>query len=172
MKFSRLMVLLLFVGCSTGKIVYDYDAKADFKKFQTFDFYDDVGDGMNALDIKRTIAVIEDQLKEKGFKKAKNPDFLINFISIKSELEDNNNVGIGIGGGRNVGFGVSGGITIGGKKISEELTIEFVNILDNQLFWEGTSTKKIKEKTTPEQRELYLQEVIRKMFEKYPPQKK
>jgi hypothetical protein len=171
MKLCRLFILLLLVSCSSGKVVYDYDIKTDFTQFKTFNFYDDVGAGMNELDMKRTRSIVEKELILKGFQKSETPDFLINFISNKTELEDNNNVGIGIGGGRNVGFGISGGITIGGKKLNEELIIEFVNTKDNQLFWQGISNKKIKEKIKPEERKLYLQEVIKKTFDKYPPSK-
>lgn len=172
MKFYQMLILLLLIGCTSGKVVYDYDSKVDFNAFKTFNFYDDAGDGMNDIDVKRAKQIIEKALLEKGFKKSDAPDFLINMISQKLDLEDNNQVGVGIGGGRNIGIGISGGITFGAKKIREAFTIEFVNSTDNTLFWEGTSNKKIKEKITPEERELYLKEVIRKIFEKYPPQKK
>ncbi|MFY0603646.1 MAG: DUF4136 domain-containing protein [Flavobacteriaceae bacterium] len=172
MKFFKLILMLLLVGCTSSKIVYDYDVKLDFNKFQTFNFYDDVGEGLNELDVKRILSVIEKELLFKGFKKSETPDFLINFTSLKTALEENNNVGIGIGGGRNVGFGISGGINLGGKKINEELTIEFVNAKNNQLFWQGISNKKIREKIKPEAREIYVKEIVKKIFEKYPPQKK
>lgn len=162
-------IAFLIVGCGSNKIVYDYDNKADFSSYKTFNFYDDAGDGMNDLDVKRAQTIIENELVRKGFRKAESPDFLINFTSQKLELEDNNSVGVGIGGGRNVGIGISGGITIGPKKIREEFTIEFVNAKNDQLFWQGTSVKKVKEKIKPEEREIYLKEVVKKTFEKYPP---
>jgi hypothetical protein len=165
-------MLFILIGCSSNKIVYDYDNQTDFEKFKTFDFYEDVGAGMNEIDAKRAKGIIEEELKAKGFKKSGNPDFLINFTSQKTALEDNNAVGVGIGGGRNVGIGISGGITIGAKKVNEEFIVEFVNTQDNQLFWQGISNKKIKEKITPEERVLYLQAILKKTFEQYPPKKK
>ena len=165
-------IVMLFVGCGSNKIVYDYDSKTDFTSFKTFNFYDDAGNGMNELDVKRAQVIIENELIRKGFKKVESPDFLINFTSQKMDLGENNNVGVGIGGGRNVGFGISAGIPIGPKKINEELTIEFVDTKTNELFWQGVSIKKIKEKIKPQEREVYLKEVVRKTFEKYPPSKK
>lgn len=172
MKLVRVLFLLVLFGCNSGKIVYDYDEKVDFSKFTTFNFYEDAGSGMNEIDAKRAEGIIESVLVSKGFKKSETPDFLINFSSQKMDLGDNNQVGVGIGGGRNVGIGISGGITIGSKKIREEFMIEFVNAKTDQLFWQGVSNKKIKEKIKPQEREVYLKEVIKKTFEKYPPNKK
>lgn len=172
MKVIRVILLLLLAGCTSSKIVYDYDSKADFNAFKTYNFYDDAGVGMNDIDVKRATQIIENVLNKKGFQKSDTPDFLINMISQKLDLEDNNQVGVGIGGGRNVGIGISGGISFGPKKIREEFTIEFVNSKNNQLFWEGTSNKKIKEKISPEEREVYLKEVIQKIVEGYPPKRK
>ncbi len=172
MKLVRILFLLVLFGCNSGKIVYDYDDKVDFNQFRTFNFYEDAGAGMNDIDAKRTARIIESALISKGFKKSEAPDFLINFSSQKMDAEDNNRVGVGIGGGRNVGIGISGGIAIGSKKIREEFMIEFVNAKNDQLFWQGVSNKKIKEKIKPQEREIYLKEVVQKTFEKYPPSKK
>lgn len=170
MKWFRLIIVVFLFGCSSNKILYDYDKKMNFEQFKTFDFYEDAGAGMSEIDTRRVTSIIEKELISKGFKKSENPDFLINFTSAKSELPDNNGVGVGIGGGgRNVGFGISTGISLGSKKINEEFVIEFVNATDNQLFWQGISNKKIKEKIKPEEREMYLQAVIKKTFEQYPP---
>ena len=51
-------MLLVLVGCSSGKIVYDYDIKTNFNQFKTFNFYDDAGNGMNELDVKRAQTII------------------------------------------------------------------------------------------------------------------
>ncbi len=93
-------------------------------------------------------------------------------ISKISENLNNNTIGIGIGsGGNNGGFGISGGIPIGGKKLNEELIIEFVNSKTDKVIWEGILNSKIKEKRKPEEKELHFQEVIKKILEKYPPKK-
>ncbi|QMU66336.1 MAG: DUF4136 domain-containing protein [Flavobacteriaceae bacterium] len=172
MEIYRWIVLLSVLGCTSGKVVYDYDVKTDFKKFKTFNFYDDVGGGLNELDIKRATVIIEKQLVDRGFQKSETPDFLINFISNRTESTDTNNVGIGVGGGNRVGFGISGGIAIGAKKEYEEFIVEFVNTENNQLFWQGISSKKVKVKMSPEEKERYRQLIVEKIFEKYPPSQK
>ena len=110
------------------------------------------------------------KLQQLGFSSFANPDFFINIKSKTSELQNNNTIGIGLGsGGINGGFGVSGGIPIGGKKLNEEFTIEFVNAENNTLFWEAILNSTIKEKRKPEQKALHFKEIISKILEKYPP---
>ena len=68
-----------------------------------------------------------------------------------------------------VGFGLSGGIPIGGKKLNEEFVIEFVNAKTDQVIWEGILNSTIKEKRTPEQKELHFNEIIKKILDTYSP---
>lgn len=169
MKNLKYIFILILFGCSSSKVVYDYDAKTDFSQYKTYDFFEDVGDGMNEIDARRFTASLEHQLDSLGLKKNSKPTFYINVISEKSEIS-NDNVGIGIGGGgRNVGFGISTGISIGGKKLNEKITIDFVDAKDNQLFWQGVLNIKVREKIKPEDRVVLVQNIIKKILDKYPP---
>lgn len=171
MKNLKYIFILVLFGCSSSKVVYDYDGKTDFSQYKTFDFFEDVGDGMNEIDARRFTSHIENQLDSLGLQKKSTPNFYINVISEKSEIA-NDNVGIGIGSiGRNVGFGISTGIPIGGKKINEKVTIDFVDAKDNQLFWQGILNIKVREKIKPEDRVLLVQDIVKKILEKYPPKK-
>ena len=130
MKKLKYIIVLLCFGCSSPKVVYDYDVKTNFSQYRTYHFFDDVGDGVNELDVKRFVSSIEYQLDSIGLKKSEKPDIYINIMSEKSELSNGNNVGIGIGsGGRNIGIGISTGITLEGRKINERITIDFVMII-------------------------------------------
>ena len=170
MKNLKFFFLFFLISCSSSKVITDYDSKTNFTRFKTFEFYDDNGDNLNELDVKRITSAIHQQLEIAGFKKAMKPDFFIYFDTKTSENQNNNTIGIGLGsGGRNGGIGISGGIPIGGKKVNEEISIRFIKASSNELFWEGSLTSTIKEKRTPEERILYLQEVIRKIISKYPP---
>lgn len=170
MRIIRFLLLLFLIGCSSSKVITDYDAKIDFTTFTSYNFYDDFGKGLNELDVKRITKAIDYHLKEKGFSKSEQPDFLINVIVNFTEAQNNNTIGIGIGsGGNNGGFGISGGIPIGGKKLNEELIIEFVNAKTNDIIWEGVLNSKVKEKRKPEEKVLHFNEVISKILLKYPP---
>ncbi len=161
----------MLFGCSASKVVYDYDVKTNFVEYKTYAFFEDAGDGLNELDVKRFARAIEHELDSLGLQKSSTPDFFINFISEKRELPKNNNVGIGVGGGRNVGIGISTGISFGGNKINERITIEFVSFANNQLFWEGLLNAKVREKIKPEEREQLVNELVKKILSKYPPSK-
>ena len=172
MKNLKYLFLALLMGCSTSKVMTDYDDDINFTEFKTFAFFEDVGKGLNELDIKRATLIMTTELNKLGLQESETPDFFINIISNITEVNNTNTIGIGVGsGGRNGGFGVSGGIPIGGKKMNEELIVEFVNANDNTLFWEAILNSTIKEKRKPEEKEIHFQEIITKILEKYPPKK-
>ena len=125
MKNIRYLLLFFLMACSSTKVVYDYDVKTNFNTYKTFSFFEDVGAGLNNLDVNRLISILETELIQLGFQKAELPDFYINFSAKKEELRKNENVSVGIGsGGGNVGFGIFGGIPIGGKKLLEKIKVE------------------------------------------------
>lgn len=166
-----MIALFLIMGCSSSKVVYDYDTKTDFSKYTTYHFFDDVGKGLNELDVKRFTRSIEAVLDSLQIQKSEKPRFFINVISEKSEIE-RDDIGVGIGGGgRNVGIGISTGISFGGKKINERITLEFVDSDSNLLFWQGTLDVKVREKIKPQDRVVLVNEIIKKMLSKYPPKR-
>ncbi|PQJ82597.1 DUF4136 domain-containing protein [Polaribacter glomeratus] len=166
MKNLKYLFFILLMSCSSAKVMTDFDNAINFSDFKTYGYYEDVGKGLNELDIKRVISALNLEMEQNGFADLDNPDFFINITSKISESRNRNSIGIGLGNG---GFGLSGGIPIGGKKLNEEFVIEFVNSKTNQVIWEGILNSKIKEKRTPEEKEAHFQKVITKILEKYPP---
>ena len=173
MKYLKVLLLFLIVACSSPKIVYDYDTQENFDQYKTFKFFEDAGNGLTDFDITRIKTAIENQLSKQGIKQDSVPDFFINFSTKERKENSRNTVGVGIGGGGgNVGFGISGGIPIGGKRINQQLTIDFVSAEEDQLFWQSISESLLKEKTKPEERTKHYQTLITKVFSTYPPKKK
>ncbi|ARV16659.1 DUF4136 domain-containing protein [Polaribacter sp. SA4-12] len=173
MKALKFLFLLIFVSCSSSKVVVDYDDKTDFSIFKTFDFYEDNGESLNDFDINRISDAILQNLKTVGLQQDIKPDFFIYFDAKISEKQNNNTIGIGIGSAsRNGGIGVSGGIPIGGEKLIEDISIRFIAATSNELFWEGSLSSSIKKKRTPEKRKLYITEVIAEILQNYPPKNK
>lgn len=168
MKNLKYLFFILLMSCSSAKVMTDFDTTINFSDFKTFSFYEDVGQGLNELDVNRVISTLKFEMKQRTFKEVENPDFFINVTSKISENRNSNSIGIGLGNG---GFGLSGGIPIGGKKLNEEFVIEFVNSKTDQVIWEGILNSKIKEKRTPEQKELHFNEIIKKILDTYPPNK-
>ncbi|WP_282073979.1 DUF4136 domain-containing protein [Polaribacter atrinae] len=169
MKKVQYFILLLLMSCSTSKVITDYDENTNFSKYKTYAFFDDIGTGLNEFDVDRAADALFDEMELLGFKEVETPDFYINFKAKTAAPKVTNTIAIGLGsGGRNGGFGVSGGIPIGGKKLDEEITVEFVDAKTNELFWEGILTSTIKEKRKPEDRVAYFKEVVREILQKYP----
>ena len=169
MRQLKYLFIIFIVGCSSTKVLYDYDSKTDFTAYKTFNFFEDAGEGLNELDVKRITNELTNGLQQKGMQMSEAPDMYINIISKEGKNIDRSTIGIGMGGGRNVGFGISGGIPIGSKKINKRLIIDFVKSENDELLWQGIANETIKEKTTPEERLMHYKNVIEKILTNYPP---
>lgn len=170
MKGVKILFLFLLMSCSSSKVISDYDSEIDFSNFKTYQFYSDIGKGLNEFDVKRVVSTLNTELHKKGLAQNDTPDFYINVIAKYSEAQNTNTIGIGIGSGnRNGGFGISGGIPIGSKKINEEFKIEFVNAKTDTIIWEGVLNSTVKEKRKPEEKEVHFKKIIKEILTKYPP---
>lgn len=170
-KITYGLLILVLMGCSASKVVYDYDVKTDFSKYNSYDYFEDVGEGLNELDIKRFTRSLDHVLDSLQLKKADKPSFYINVISEKSELV-RDDIGIGLGtGGRNVGVGITTGISFGGKKLYEQINVYFVDAQSNTLFWQGVLKVKTRERIKPQKRVEMIKEMVKKVLSKYPPKK-
>ncbi|MBA6155615.1 DUF4136 domain-containing protein [Tenacibaculum sp. S7007] len=172
MKYLKILFLFVLMSCSSTKVVYDYDSKMDFTTYKTFNYFEDVGKGLNELDVKRITNELSEGLQQKGMRLSDTPDFYINIVAKDREAIRRNTIGVGIGGGGNVGFGISGGIPIGSRKINQEITVDFVESKTNNLIWNGIANSEIKERTTPEERLAHYKKVIIEILKGFPPNKK
>lgn len=167
------ILLALFISCSSTKVYMDYDKKADISSYKTYDYFLAPDNGLNDLDNKRVIRVLDSILPEKGLKQKTIPDFNINFYAEIYTVENQNNIGIGVGGGnRGFGGGVSSGIPIRTSKDMIAFTIEFVDGLNKELFWQTVVEARITNQGTPEGRQTFIKDIVVKALEKYPPEEK
>lgn len=151
----------------------DYDEKADLSSYQTYDYFIVKDNGFNDLDIKRVKKALDSYLEEKGISPKKIPDFSINFYAETYTVENQNNIGVGIGGGnRGFGGGVSSGIPINTSRDMIAFTVEFIDALNNELFWQCVVETKIRDTTNPTERQNFINEIVQKALEKYPPEAK
>lgn len=172
MKFLSILLVLILFSCGAS-VVVDYDSKTDFSKYSTFNFYPSIDSGLNDLDDQRIIVAIDSMMSKKGIRKEESPQFYINFYARENVTPSRNTIGIGIGGGGgNVGVGVSGGIPIGGHEIQQHLTLDLIDVQNDQLIWQGTLEGRFKENSSPSQKQAYYQSVIEKILQKFPPSAK
>lgn len=175
---KRRVLLYLVIGfmvasCGSIYVEHDYDQKATFTNYQTYNyiFGDDVG--LSEFDEQRFIRYTDSILQGQGLTLSENPDLLINLVSEEYETQSRNTLGVGLGsGGGNVGVGVSGGIPIGGRELHQNIQVFLINSSTNAVVWEAISESDVKLKSTPEQRDAYFQKLVTKIFKKFPPESK
>ncbi|MBW2962238.1 DUF4136 domain-containing protein [Mesonia aestuariivivens] len=169
--FIAPLLILLITSCGGPKAYFDYDSKANFDQFQSYNFYKEMKSGLNELDEKRLKDALNTSLSKRGFISSATPDFKINFYTEFFENQSNSSIGLGIGGGGGaVGGGVSGGIPIGGSKMYMSVTLEFVNAKDDELYWQAIVEHKYQQEASPEERMYFFSEIVEKALESYPPE--
>jgi hypothetical protein len=164
---------MLAFSCSTTKVYMDYDENADLESYNTYNYFIVPQNGLNDLDNKRITRALDSVLPTKGISKKTIPDFNINFYAETYTVENQNNIGIGIGGGnRGLGGGVSSGIPIRTSRVMIAFTLEFVDGLNKELFWQTVVEARLNDGDTPMEREAFFQNIVIKALEKYPPEPK
>lgn len=164
-----MLTAILLASCGAS-VAVDYDKAINFSTYTTYNFYPNIKSGLNQLDDKRIMRVVDSVLQQKGFVKSEVPQLVVNFYAKETVSNSRNTLGIGIGGGGSVGVGVSGGIPIGGRIVNQALTIDFVDASNDALIWQAIADGELKEKANPKQREAYYETVVSKVLKKYPPQ--
>jgi Domain of unknown function (DUF4136) len=171
--FKFTLLLLIFSSCTSIKVNYDYEKTTDFKKYKTYNYYQDIETGLNELDSKRLINAIDIKLQAKGFSLSETPDFFINIQSSEFQESQRNTVGVGLGGGSgNVGGGLSFGIPIGQSNINRRIVIDFIDENEKGLFWQAVSDSRYNPKASPQKREATLKAIVEKVLTNYPPDNK
>lgn len=170
MKYlGTLCLLLIFVACTTPRVMYDYDKKVNFTKYKTYNFYPDIDTGLSELDNKRLFRQADSILQSRGFVRTATPDFYINIETSAFQPNQNSAVGVGVGGGgRNAGGGISIGLPINAK-LNQQLVFDFVDVREDDLYWQAVAEGYYKEKATPQEREAYFRTILLKVLKGYPP---
>ena len=171
MKSLKIILLILLVSsCSSIRVNYDYEKTTDFSKYKTYNYYSDLETGMNELDTKRFLKVLDTKLQAKGFTISETPDFFINIQSSEFQEAQSSTVGLGVGGsGGHVGGGLSVGIPIGQSKINRRIIIDFIDENGKGLFWQAVSESSYNPKALPEKREITFNNIVEKVLTNYPP---
>ncbi|PAV25799.1 uncharacterized protein DUF4136 [Tamilnaduibacter salinus] len=170
---SLIMVFWL-AGCASLATT-DYDVAAPFDDYQTWRFAsasDESGKpGVVGLDDARIRDAIETAMAGESLSLAEAgpTDLMVRYrIEQKQRLEtDGFSYGLGLGRG-NFGFGLSFPPRV--EEVKEgKLVVELVDRARNQVIWKGIGRRYLNEDQSPETRRDVIDEVIRAMFERYPP---
>ena len=160
--------LLVIIACSGPKVVYDYDTQKDFSKYTTYNYYPELNTGLSDFDQKRLLEATDRSLAEKGLKKSETPQIHINFKSKEYATPSNNRVGVGIGTGP---IQIGGNIPFGAPNQRIQLTVDFIDIQNNELIWQAEADDTQNSQQTPENRTGFFTIMMQKVLAKYPPEK-
>lgn len=162
---------LLITSCGTTFVDYDYDEKASFDSYKTYQYDLREPTGLSEFDERRFIKFTDSVLESKGYTRTDYNSLSILIQASEYETASRNTVGVGLGGGGgNVGVGISGGIPIGGREQHQQITLEFYDMdHGGTLVWQAISESDVKVKSTPNQRDAYFKKLVEKIFKQYPP---
>jgi hypothetical protein len=171
MKYIKLIVLIVFLGCATPKILYDYDNQVDFNQYKTFQFYDDILLNINEIEAKRVLAQLEKSIMEKGLEYSDDSAIFVD-VKLNQFEAPRNSVGIGFGNyGRHSGISIGGQVPINSNALTKQFTIDFVDAKTDKLIWRGFYEGNFQTNIGIIEKEQLLAEAFQKLLSKYPPKK-
>jgi hypothetical protein len=176
-KLLIIPVLLIFVSCSSIKIAYDFDKEADFSKYKTYEFSEETLNlKIDQLNRNRLIKAVETEMATKGFTKSENADAIIDLRLKGKEIQTATATTTGAYGGYGYRYGRWGyGGGFANTQINYDKYVEgtlFITLIDKagqKVIWQGTGTKTIDEKASPQKREENINYAVKQIFSNYPP---
>lgn len=180
--FASFLAVLL-AGCGGIPVAQDYDQAVDFTRYRSYAWQGEsaatTGDPRldNPLTHERLHAAIEQELAGHGYTKAApgtSADFFVAYQLSVRQRSDYSGSSVSIGGGvfRSGGaYGIGVGIPVDGPREYDEgmLVINLIDATSKRMFWRGSSTRRITELKTPDERTAVIQETVRAILAQYPP---
>jgi len=169
--------LLVCAACSGIRVSTDYDPAVDFSGFGSYAWLDessgvqgDREDVRSLLD-RRIRKAIEDELETKGFTPVERDEaeVLVSYhLSIDKKLDvDTINTGVGYYRGW---YGASARTETIVREYEEgTLLVDLIEPESRQLVWRGSGQSRLRDSSTPEQREKRVRQVVGAILKSYPP---
>jgi hypothetical protein len=179
--FALLLVIASFAGCASGSnIQSDYDPAADFGSYTTYNIMDGAGPDTQSYESffsKYMVAAISIEMDKRGYKKADNPDLLVNFnANLQDKTKVTSSPSMGMSGGY---YGYRGGFydPWGGYGYGTETRVSQytegtfnIDLVDNKahrLIWEAIAVGKVTQKDL-ENLEQVVNEGVPEFFATFP----
>lgn len=168
------MAVALLAACvSKPTIRSNVDPQADFAKFQTYGFFDEVTGRASAYDSFATRYIktaIDNEMQKRGFKKSSNPQLLVNtHVQTQDKVEVTESPS-GYYGYRYGMYGWGAGVSTTVDNYTEgTLNVDIIDSATSRLVWEGVAIGRIREKARDDPQPA-IDEVIRQVFERFPRQ--
>jgi len=165
--FLPVVLVIIMAGCSGIKVTTDYDRKADFSKYKTFNFSKEIDRvTLNDLNRRRLKDAISKEMEAKGYQLSSSPDLLVNaFVKGKTKYSATANTNYW-GGMYYRGMGSSHTYVDVNKSIEGTLFIDLIDVREKKMIWEGVAEGLVNPRT--ETREAMINSVVEQIFRNYP----
>jgi hypothetical protein len=165
--FLSVILLIVVTGCAEIRVSTDYDHKADFSKYKTFNFSKEVDKvTLNDLNRRRLKEAITKQMEAKGFQVSTTPDVLVNaFVKGKTKYTATANTSYN-GGFYYRGWGSSNTYVDVNKSIEGTLFVDIIDVQEKKMVWEGVAEGLVNPRT--EIREEKINNIVGMIFKSFP----
>jgi len=175
MARGGLMIMMALMAACASKptIRSNVDPSADFAKFQTYGFFDEVTGKKAAYDSFATRYIktaIDNEMQKRGLQKSNNPQLLVNtHVQTKDKVKVTENPS-GYYGYRYGMYGWGAGVSTTVDNYTEgTLNVDVIDSATSRLVWEGVAVGRIHE-SARDNPQPAVDEVVRQVFEKFPRQ--
>ena len=171
-------MIALIAGCSSISVNNDFDPTIDFSVYSTYAWIRQATNisgnaqqavAQNSLTGKRIMNAVDQQMAGKGFSMTDDPELLVVYhtgVQDKVQVTD-----WGYGYGRYGGWYGGGGVDVYNYQ-QGTLIVDLVDAKSKDLVWRATAQGVLSESNpSPEQMQEKINNVVGKMFQKYPPKK-
>ncbi|MDR3671722.1 MAG: DUF4136 domain-containing protein [Holophaga sp.] len=171
-------VLAGLAGCAGPEVHYDYDAKANFAGYQTYDWLAAPkraaargGAFDTAIMNNRVKRAVGAALAAKGYRleTGADPDFLVSYYPVrKGDRSHQVHLGLGLGMGP---MGVGVGAPVGSRHAESvgSMVLEIQDFRTKTVVWKATAEKVLESSDSPEEADDAVKSAVTGMLKKFPP---
>lgn len=166
------------VACSGPEVRYDYDVKANYSAYQSYDWQaapaatrGKDGGFDNTIVNARVRRAVEEALAAKGMRKetSADPDFLVTYYPLRDPVAKHHaRLGLGLGIGP-IGVGVSA--PVGDRQAPAEgsIVLEIKDFRSGILVWKATAPGALQGSDSPEEADKDVADAVQAMLKRFPP---
>lgn len=182
LRYFPLLLGLLLTACSSFAIRYDYDARAAYSRYKTFDWYaasryaKEQSRGVeNPLMDRRVKGAVERELTARGYalEAKSDPDFLVTYYPVYQERRYRTATHLGWGWGYRPWYGGMGTTVVQEHHYQEgTIVLEIVDFKTNQLIWKAAAEGALSGLENPEDADEVVTKAVKQMLDRFPPHPK
>ena len=184
MKFASILIIsfsAILSGCSTSKVITDYNPSSDFSAYQQYHWSEQSGADKNISPflIDNVKTALHTQLKNRLLTQAQTPenaDFIVQYYLAEAAetIDRSPRIGLGFGSfGSNIGVSTSVGVPLGKDTINRnvQIIIDFLNPSDMKLSWRGSLVSEL-HNSDPKVNAATIEQAVTEILAQFPPSQK